>query len=163
MEQEPADTVWWCQKDGFELLPAPGPLRDADQAAEAGQAWDTALGAAGFDQRDPFGCRNTGGIEVGWWRHRDGGVLLDWDDGVFGQVIRVWLPDDAEAAAFMFTHLAGWSVLAAVEDLAAIRRTLAAFVRHGHGTRTIDETGEVTFEALQAREDAARRRRAAAR
>ncbi len=150
---EPAS--WWTPS-GWITAPVPDAFRRAlssvgrydFEAVGYGEATKLPAGNPQDDQSLQLEVRN----------HPEGHVLVQVQVGDFIETLFV---AQEHVIAFYFEKVPALmnvvTLQSVAESLTNQVRTLAAFVRHGHGCGTIDEAGEENVEQRRLREESARR------
>jgi hypothetical protein len=130
--------------------------------------WERGLAKAGYKKRHLFSSGKFPGLELRIYRHRLESHLYvavgDTNDGLSGyRCLSEFFVAERDRNAFFATwyveFMRSMAQVVQSESIATIARTLVAFVRHGHGTDTVDEDGEDSYDDRLRR---ARQREAAA-
>lgn len=151
--------TWWTPQ-GF-IFQDPPPAYIA--AWGNGTDWAECLKGAGYEAIASYGQGDAPDLEVRvYWHNTEAHLFVDvwnWDCG---------LSDFFVAEQFRNAFFASWYVeflrsaaqIQQAVHVAMIAKSLLAFVRHGHGTRTIDEYGDESYEERVRREEDWLRRKA---
>jgi hypothetical protein len=162
-EVSKTETVSWWTPQCWLQLPEPEKWRLANSIEGA---LDSARIASGYRKAHTFGDEvGTNAVEVTIWRCADEPTVVElWD---IGEQLTEFFVEQQHLAAFMVDKLPKIISAFATADAAArlddIRTAIIAFIRHGHGETTINETGTHTLDdRRRERERAAERKRASA-
>jgi hypothetical protein len=144
-------TSWWTPQ-GFVRREMPPAFRAFLENGNDDD-WERGLADAGHEKRHLFSNGKFPGLEIRIYRHWLGMeshlyvAVGDTNDGSSGyRCLSEFFVSERDVNAFFASWYVAFVRSAAqseqAESIARIAKTLVAFVRHGHGTDTIDEYGE---------------------
>jgi hypothetical protein len=138
---------WWTP-NGWVRSPPPPPFLASIELEDA-QVWDEVLAKNGYNKLHQFGDSALETvIDVTVWRHADEHLIVAVSD--CDRMLAEFFVSDVHSTQFIVERLpillSGYGLIET--ELSTIRKTLIAFVRHGHGVRTIDRYGEESLEEM---------------
>ncbi len=160
MPDDNSETVSWWTSEGWRRLPPP-----AEYAAYTSAGAEGAPKAFGYIQLAKFG-------------DSDGETAVEVTISTVAEdvhlFVEIWTYDSLLAAVFVAkahrepfivdklpSLLRDFGIADYPSDLSRIRNAITAFIRHGHGERTIDEYGFVSLDEGRRQDDRFRKSRAA--
>ena len=149
---EPIEPITWWSPEGFRQdMPTPAILAVLNGEEE----WGAAMQNAVFDRVYTMSVPEHSASCLEVWQHEDGHLFVDVSERT------TFLVAKEHATAFWVTLLptleAPHLAFRRAEALELQAKALVAFIRHGHGERTIGEFGNTRDEDLRWQENMRRR------
>jgi len=149
MTQKPDETVPWWTQAGTILGPPPAAFANLPDTG----VWLPALHDAGYEQIVTLGDTSNYETVLGVviYQHEDKHLMVEIE--TTDRTATTFFVARENAAAFWIDKMPQLTAMVAqasqTEEIQRIRKTIVAYVRHGSGTLTIDEEGEVSRDEAE--------------